>query len=63
MSLRNIEFIGRSVKFSFLLLAIYSYHDTDFVPLILVFVAYLGMDEMILSKKLKNIEDKLNRKE
>ncbi|MBO1367819.1 hypothetical protein BVH65_17585 [Vibrio cholerae] len=59
MTLKSTILIGRLIKALFLVLSIYSYYDTEFIPLILVFATYLGIDEIIASKRLDDIEKKL----
>ncbi|EJL6264478.1 hypothetical protein NMS06_003183 [Vibrio cholerae] len=59
MKQNTAEKIGRLVKFLFLLLAIYTYYETNLLPLILIMITLIGIDELVISKRINNIERKL----
>jgi hypothetical protein len=59
MKQNTAEKVGRFFKFLFLVLAIYTYYETNLLPLILILVTLIGIDELVMSKRINNIERKL----
>lgn len=60
MTLKSTEIIGKTIKVFLLFVLVFAYYDTSYITLILVFFTYMGVTDNIVSKRLDDIERKLN---